>query len=321
MRFASTLVLALLIGACSVYDNTLGGSGGGGTAGKGTSGDTVAGSGGSTSVGAGGEGATGATGDGGATSDGGESTGVGGASSTSGGNGGTDDASTKAGATGSTGVGGAGGSAGKSSAGGASAMDAAGGSGLGGASSGKADAAGEASVRGDAGAACPEGTCKRVFVSAAVPVPSGKLGGVGGADIFCQQAADASQLGGIWKAWLSDTSSSPSARFTHATVPYRLLDGSTIAADWTALTSGALAHAINVFEDGTAVQAGVILEVWTGTTVSGTYSGNACANWTNDTATPPIADVGLSNQTNAGWTHQYQQYCNRTTIHVYCFEQ
>jgi hypothetical protein len=80
-------------------------------------------------------------------------------------------------------------------------------------------------------------------------------------------------------------------------------------------------HPINVYEDATQVAAGVTLEVWTGTTPSGTYSGNACANWTNDTANPPNADIGLSNLANGAWTQIYMQFCNRTTIHLFCFEQ
>ena len=128
-------------------------------------------------------------------------------------------------------------------------------------------------------------------------------------------------LGGTWKAWLSEFRSSPSTRFTHSTVPYRLLDGSLIANDWNALTSGTIAHPINIFEDGTPVPPSVVHEVWTGTTPSGTYSGNSCSNWTNDTMSGSTADVGLTNQVGTGWTDIYRQFCNRTTLHVYCFEQ
>jgi hypothetical protein len=154
-----------------------------------------------------------------------------------------------------------------------------------------------------------------------VPVPSGKLGGVAAVDTFCQTTADAKSLGGTWRAWISDTTSSPSTRFTKATVPYRLLDGSTIANNWTALASGTLQHAINIQEDGMPPPAAAVLEVWTGTTASGTYSGHACANWTNDTNAAPTGDVGVSSVTNSGWTNIYQQFCDRTTLHVYCFEQ
>jgi len=104
-------------------------------------------------------------------------------------------------------------------------------------------------------------------------------------------------------------------------VPYRLLSGVTVANDWIGLTSGTLLHAIDVFEDGTSPEAGVVLEVWTATTVAGLYSGNSCANWTNDTGNPPNADIGVTNQTGMGWTQVYLQFCNRTTHRIYCFEQ
>ena len=121
--------------------------------------------------------------------------------------------------------------------------------------------------------------------------------------------------------WLKNATTSPAARFTHPTVPYRLLSGTTVANDWTGLTSGTLLHPIDVFEDGTTIEAGTTFEVWTGTRPAGTYSGNSCNNWTNDTATAPNGDVGVTGQTNAGWSQVYMQFCNRTTLRVYCFEQ
>jgi hypothetical protein len=51
-------------------------------------------------------------------------------------------------------------------------------------------------------------------------------------------------------AWLSDSTGSSSTRFTRATVPYKLVNGSTVASNWTALTSGTLAHAMDLTETG-----------------------------------------------------------------------
>jgi hypothetical protein len=218
------------------------------------------------------------------------------------------------------GTSGAGGS-GRSGAGGVAGTGASGGNSGGTKDAGSSDTA-DVSVQRDGGVVCAPGACKRVFVSANSPVPSGNLGSVAAMDAYCQSLANANRLGGTWKVWLSesDPMTAPSVRFTHATVPYRLLDGNVVANNWTSLTSGTLAHAINVTEDGLPVESGS-LEVWTGTTAAGTYSGNACANWTNATANLPNADVGVTNQTGAGWTKVYLQFCNRTTIHVYCFEQ
>jgi methylaspartate ammonia-lyase len=60
--------------------------------------------------------------------------------------------------------------------------------------------------------------------------------------------------------------------------------------------------------------------VWTGTTTTGAYSGGTCNGWTDGSATP-TADVGLTSDTGSGWTTKYLLYCNRTNLHLYCFEQ
>jgi hypothetical protein len=333
MRYEACLFFAISAVACSIYEQSQGNGAGGGAADPTTSGDTTAGAGG-TDIGTSAGGASSATGGEGG---GGEPTGPGTA-----GNGGHAGGDGSGGAAGGAGLGAgaggsaaAGGSAGKTGAGGSSmgGSSGSGGSGSGGAGSGGAggkagaggtqptpDAGPDVGI-GDSGAVCAPGTCKRVFVSLSSPAPSGKLGGVAAADTFCQTTADAKALGGSWRAWISDTTTSPSTRFTRASVPYRLLDGSTIAANWTALASGTLQHAINVHEDATPIAPAQIYEVWTGTRTNGTYSGNACANWTNDTNMSPTGDVGVTSVTNAGWTNLYQQFCDRTTIHVYCFEQ
>src|SRR5262249_53192946 len=98
---------------------------------------------------------------------------------------------------------------------------------------------------------------------------------------------------------------------------YRLLDGSTIANDWSDLTSGTLRHAINVREDGTPSPP---VEVWTGTSWAGDEAGSfTCGNWT--TTTWGTAIVGQSDMINYAWTFARQQYCSAAGVHLYCFEQ
>ena len=144
------------------------------------------------------------------------------------------------------------------------------------------------------------------------------MGGLAGGDAFCQSAADARRLGGSWKAWLSGAMTSASARLTHATVPYVLLDGTTVAANWTALTSGTLAHGINISEDGTVQTAA--LEAWTGTYSSGGAARDTCYSWTSASASD-YGYVGLSSQTSGSWTRAFDQFCDRMNVHLYCFEQ
>src|SRR4051812_26024409 len=78
--------------------------------------------------------------------------------------------------------------------------------------------------------ACGSGS-SCVFVSSALY--SGALGGLSGADSKCQGLAAAAGLPGAYKAWLADTTGAPISRFVHSTGPYRLVNGTTIAANWT----------------------------------------------------------------------------------------
>ncbi|MCB1058064.1 MAG: hypothetical protein KDD11_21405, partial [Acidobacteria bacterium] len=48
----------------------------------------------------------------------------------------------------------------------------------------------------------------------------GNFGGLAGADAFCQSLADAVSLGGTFKAWLSDSTTSPADRFAHRSESY-----------------------------------------------------------------------------------------------------
>jgi len=176
----------------------------------------------------------------------------------------------------------------------------------------------------DAGAcaACPPQTAcvanacalaRRVFVSSTLSTAD--LGGPTGADTKCQNLADAMRLGGNWRAWLSDQLTSPALRFVKANVPYRLLDGTLVANDWDDLTDGVLAHGIDHDEKGILANDA---EVWTGTTATGAASGNHCSGFTSDVSQP--ATVGITTLP-ADWTSRYTQFCNRTNVRVYCFEQ
>jgi hypothetical protein len=124
--------------------------------------------------------------------------------------------------------------------------------------------------------------------------------------------------GSTWKAWISDSSSSPSARFAQSTIGYRLLDGSLVAASWTALTGGTLAHAIDLDETGKPFQNGS--EVWTATATDGTLVLDGCSSFTTTAQTAPYAYEGVADQTSGNWTEVYEQFCDRTA-HIYCFEQ
>ena len=105
------------------------------------------------------------------------------------------------------------------------------------------------------------------------------------ADARCQVLADRAGLSGTYMAWISgrvDTGAGPlnqgvDDRFTQSSIPYRLVNGAQVAADWADLTDGTLDHAINLTEAGNTV--GETARAWTNTTTSGAAWDNtrACA--------------------------------------------
>lgn len=75
----------------------------------------------------------------------------------------------------------------------------------------------------------------RVFVTS--EAYNGNLGGVTGADAKCQALADAANLGGTYRAWLSASGQAANSRLIHSIHPYGLVDGTLIANDWDHLVS------------------------------------------------------------------------------------
>jgi hypothetical protein len=168
--------------------------------------------------------------------------------------------------------------------------------------------------------ACVTGMCvpaQRVFISAAAS-GNAAFGGVSAGDNLCQSYADAAQLGGTWKAWLSSSTQHAQSRLVHSTLPYRRLDGVLIANDWTGLTSGTLMNPIDVDEQ-LVPRPGT--EVWTGTSASGFKTMSTCSDWTNGTNLGTVATVGASAATDATWSSVYLQFCDRNNVHLYCVEQ
>lgn len=146
---------------------------------------------------------------------------------------------------------------------------------------------------------------------------SALLGGVVGADQSCQGLADNAGLGGSWKAWISDSSSSPSTRFARPTTAYTRIDGTLVAMHWAGLTSGALTNSVLTEEYGAPVPNA---EVWTATTTSGTYGGNSCSDWSRNDGTPLYPQVGISDRSSSEWTAAYLQFFDRVA-RLYCVEQ
>ena len=167
-------------------------------------------------------------------------------------------------------------------------------------------------------------THKIVFVSS--NTYNGNLGGLTGADAKCQTLANNAGLSGTFKAWLSDSSGSPSTRFTKSNVPYKLVNGAIIADNWSDLTNGDIQNPINIKETGQAYTS----IVWSQTSYDGTlqtYSSyNICAQWTSSSSIDGYRGLsGDSRVKTSQWTEWAFTTSNPpqcwSTLAIYCFEQ
>lgn len=177
---------------------------------------------------------------------------------------------------------------------------------------------------------CGNGGPCTVFVTDAIK-DGELLGGLTGADTLCQSTAKDANLTGTFKAWLSNSNSSPSTRFTNRDKagPYRLvrnaaIDGNNlpplVASSFADLTTcngaggACLQNGINRTESGQ--DAGDDAFVWTGTLENGSPGSQTCGGFTQ-------AGTGLSGEageTTGIWTNNVFTPCN-LSLRLYCFEQ
>lgn len=159
---------------------------------------------------------------------------------------------------------------------------------------------------------------KTVFVTDGLY--GGNLVGLAGADQICQTEATDAGLSGTYKAWISDTVSGPAGRFTHATIPYRLVNGTEIAQDWATLSDGSLDSPIAITATGVLVTSDTY--VWTNTDPDGIRSSNnvneCCLEWTAQLQTGWYGDATKSD---AQWTIITSTSCETESLRLYCFEQ
>lgn len=171
------------------------------------------------------------------------------------------------------------------------------------------------------GTPVPQGVAaKRVFKTSTQY--NGNLGGLSGADQKCQTRANAANLGGIWKAWLSDGTSSANQRLNHFNGPYTLLDGTVVVDNWTDLTDGTLDRNINMTENKNIDSN--FSTVWTDTDIFGNSKGKNCLNWTISFGWPYYGLVGSGNSTLLYWTNGFTDTafeCSSSFLSLYCFEQ
>ena len=165
-----------------------------------------------------------------------------------------------------------------------------------------------------------------VFVTA--QLYDGDLGGLAGADAECQALADSAGLPGTYMAWLSDSTASPSTRFTRLGVPFERVDGVRIADDWDDLLSSFgeggqpdyLQNPIDVNETGATVS-GSPSNVWTGTDQDGTLNSpsRACSDWGSSSASE-VGVAGRYAEVLVSWTVSFLHTCDQS-FRLYCFGQ
>ena len=183
-----------------------------------------------------------------------------------------------------------------------------------------------------------DGSCGACVVFVTSTTHKGNLGGLSGADAICQQRAQAAglpgaALAGSYKAWLSDSTNSPSTRFRPSAQPYELVNGTQIADDWADLTDGSLDAKLNITERGGTVADGTFISdgwVWTHTKANATAGGafNAhCQDWTTSTDTneredPNNGDFAAVGPTDSRWSSDPSggSSCNGNR-HLFCFQQ
>jgi len=177
---------------------------------------------------------------------------------------------------------------------------------------------------------------RRVFITSGDYSPN--FGGLSGADGTCNSLASGAGLGGTWAAWLSSSNVSAGSRLEHASVPYKLLDGTVVASNWSDLISGSLQHPIDRDEHNKIVVVSDVVPysgyAWTGTgpdggTLFGFGGAQTCDDWmyTNDGGISPYGIVGGwpgwdGGATDIYWTQSFDFTCKTAaSISLYCIEQ
>jgi hypothetical protein len=163
---------------------------------------------------------------------------------------------------------------------------------------------------------------KRIFVTSAtfqgnLMTVGGGATGLAGADTLCAVAATQANLGGTWKAWLSDGATNAIDRIT-GIGPWVLVGTGAMAFTDKANLMTAPLVPINRDEHGAQLAAGNGVYAWTATGNGGTFSQLDCYEWTS----PKVGDFGNVGNPNgtSDWTASNGAYCDGA-YHLYCLEQ
>jgi hypothetical protein len=197
-------------------------------------------------------------------------------------------------------------------------------------------AAGASALGGSGGEGGSAEPAERVVFVSSVAY-TGNLGGLNGADAKCGALAAAAHLPGKFRAWLSDSTGSPSTRFTHPTADYVLADHTTIFAHgWSALTTAGNLHALNLTELGGAPPASTTTcgalnngaATWVSTSADGTPApgvaagDHTCSDWSSEAVVTSGVGFGSPIDGNSwiGFCSTADAVCSKVAT-LFCFEQ
>ncbi|WP_394825189.1 hypothetical protein [Pendulispora albinea] len=166
---------------------------------------------------------------------------------------------------------------------------------------------------------------KRAFVTSAAfrgnfASQTGKM--LEEADKLCTNSANAANLGGHWRAWISDYQATPRLRaydrLATRADSWTLVDRTTVVVSSRAQLLTGLEHAIDRDESNREVPADT--HVWTGTYPSGAPTENHCRRFASSDPNES-GYAGIVGQLAEGkWTAAGVKSCDKEA-HLYCFEQ
>ena len=132
---------------------------------------------------------------------------------------------------------------------------------------------------------------QKYIFSTSGPYLTCNFGGLAGADSLCNMHAQAANLSGNFKAWLSDDTNNAKDRIADVG-PWYLVGSSTLVArNLATLELGSLQGNTSADENGNAIGSSANT-AWTGTGPNGLKdTGNNCSNWTAIAGSAYVVDI------------------------------
>jgi hypothetical protein len=172
------------------------------------------------------------------------------------------------------------------------------------------------------------GTARRMFVTSAsftanLAAVGGAATGLAGGDNLCNQAAQASSLGGAWKAWLSASTMDAIDRIDDVGPWLNLSRTSILFPNKAALTQVPLDGIwADLEDDHGSIPTG---SAWTGTRTGGHLSQgdgfiDTCDDWA-DVGQFSLGSTGAVHSNASNWTDYLLGECQIDSNHLYCIEQ